>query len=77
MLVVPLALLEPVTAYRVFVLLAVLAGVTYVAWITEEFRLRPAWAVFGASLLVFSNSFLGTLALGQVYTLLALGLVAA
>jgi hypothetical protein len=76
-LVVPLALLEPITAYRVFVLLTVLAGVSYVAWMAEELRLRPAWAVFGAALLVFSNPFLGTLALGQVYTLLALGLVAA
>jgi alpha-1,2-mannosyltransferase len=76
-LVVPLALLEPITAYRLFVLLAVLAGVSYVAWTAEELRLRPAWAVFGASLLVFSNPFLGTLALGQVYTILALGLVAA
>jgi alpha-1,2-mannosyltransferase len=76
-LVVPLALLEPITAYRVFVLLAVLAGVSYVAWTAEELRLQPAWAVFGASLLVFSNPFLGTLALGQVYTLLALGLVTA
>ena len=76
-LVVPLALLEPITAYRVFVLLAVLAGVSYVAWTAEELGLRPAWAVFGAALLVFSNPFLGTLALGQVYPLLALGLVTA
>jgi alpha-1,2-mannosyltransferase len=30
-LVVPLALLEPVTAYRVLVLLAVLVGVSYMA----------------------------------------------
>lgn len=64
-LVVPLALLEPITAYRLFVLLAVLAGVSYVAWTAEELRLRPAWAVFGASLLVFSNPFLGTLALDR------------
>src|SRR4028119_580179 len=42
-----------------------------------ELGLRPAWAVVAATMLLFSNPFLGTLALGQVYPLLALGLVVA
>lgn len=44
---------------------------------TAELGLRPAWAVVAATVLLFSNPFLGTLALGQVYPLLALGLVVA
>jgi alpha-1,2-mannosyltransferase len=76
-LVAPLALLEPITAYRIFVLITILAGVGYVAWMADELGLRPAWTVVGAAMLFFSNPFLGGLALGQVYPLLALGLVAA
>jgi alpha-1,2-mannosyltransferase len=75
--VAPLALLEPITAYRLFVLINVVAGVGYVAWMASELGLRPAWTVVGIIMLVLSNPFLGTLALGQVYPLLAFGLVAA
>jgi alpha-1,2-mannosyltransferase len=76
-LVAPLALLEPITAYRIFVLVTGAVGVVYVAWMAEELGLRPAWTVVGMALLLFSNPFLGGLALGQVYPLLTLGLVAA
>jgi alpha-1,2-mannosyltransferase len=76
-LVAPLALLEPIIAYRTFVLITMLAGVTYVAWMADELGLRPSWAVVGAAMLFFSSPFFGTLVLGQVYPLLALGLVVA
>ena len=76
-LVAPLALLEPITAYRIFVLITVVAGVASVAGMVAELGLRPAWAVVAAAMLLFSNPFLGTLALGQVYPLLTLGLVIA
>jgi alpha-1,2-mannosyltransferase/arabinofuranan 3-O-arabinosyltransferase len=43
----------------------------------EELRLRAAWAVVGTGLLVVSSPLLATFALGQMYPVLALGLVAA
>ncbi|MCA1731338.1 MAG: glycosyltransferase 87 family protein [Actinobacteria bacterium] len=42
-----------------------------------ELRLRAGWAVVGVGLLLLSSPLLGTLALGQMYPLLTLGLVAA
>jgi hypothetical protein len=44
-LVAPLTLLEPITAYRIFVLITVLAGVSSIGWMAAELGLRPAWAV--------------------------------
>ncbi len=76
-LISPLGLLEAIDAYRLFVILSVLLVVGYLAWTAEEVRLRPVWAVVGAGLLLFSSPLLSTLALGQVYPVLALGLVAA
>src|SRR5829696_1069854 len=76
-LVAPLALLEPTTAYRIFVLITILAGVGYVAWMADELGLRPAWTVVGAAMLFFSHPFMRTLSFGQVYPLLAFGLVTA
>jgi alpha-1,2-mannosyltransferase len=76
-LISPLGLLEPTTAYRVFVLISLLIVVGYLAWTVEVLRLRPGWTVVGVVMLLLSSPLLATLALGQVYPVLALGLVAA
>src|SRR5215208_817558 len=76
-LIAPLALLEPITAYRIFVLITILVSVGYIVWMTYELGLRLAWAAVAASMLFFSNPFLNELELGQIYSLLAFGLVAA
>ena len=76
-LMAPFALLEPIVAYRIFVLITVLVSIGYIAWMASELKLRPTWAVVGAVMLLFSNPWLGTLALGQVYPLLTLGFVTA
>jgi alpha-1,2-mannosyltransferase len=73
----PLALLEAIDAYRLFVLLSVLVVLGYLAWAAEELGLRPVWAVIGGGLLLLSSPLLSTLALGQVYPVLGLGLVTA
>ena len=77
LLVSPFALLAPLTAYRLFVLTTVLATIASLAWMAGELRMRADWAVAGAGLLLLSSPLLGTLALGQMYPLLTLGLVAA
>jgi alpha-1,2-mannosyltransferase/arabinofuranan 3-O-arabinosyltransferase len=71
----PLGLLGPLTAYRVFVLVTLVMAVGYLAWTVEELRLRPGWTAVGVVMLLFSSPLLATLALGQVYPVLALGLV--
>jgi alpha-1,2-mannosyltransferase len=76
-LISPLGLMEAIDAYRLFVLLSVLVVLGYLAWTAEELGLRPVWAVVGAGLLLLSSPLISTLALGQVYPVLALGLVAA
>ena len=76
-LISPLGLMEAIDAYRLFVVISILLVLGYLAWTAEELRLRPVWAVVGAGLLLFSSPLLSTLALGQVYPVLALGLVAA
>jgi alpha-1,2-mannosyltransferase len=76
-LISPLGLLEPITAYRVFILISLLVVVGYLAWTVEELRLRPGWTVIGVVMLLLSSPLLATLALGQVYPVLALGLVVA
>ena len=76
-LISPLGLLEPLTAYRVFVLVSLVVAVGYLAWTVEELRLRPGWTAVGVVMLLLSSPLLATLALGQVYPVLALGLVAA
>jgi alpha-1,2-mannosyltransferase len=77
LLVSPLGLLEPLVAYRVFVLITLVITVGYLAWMADELRLRSRWAVVGAVMLLLSSPLLATLALGQIYPVLALGLVAA
>jgi alpha-1,2-mannosyltransferase len=76
-LISPLGLLEPLTAYRAFVLITLAVCVGYLAWMADELRLRGWWAVVGTAMLLLSSPLLATLALGQIYAVLALGLVAA
>ncbi len=76
-LISPLGLLEPLTAYRTFVLITLATCVGYLAWTADELRLRGWWAVVGAAMLLLSSPLLATLALGQIYAFLALGLVVA
>src|SRR5215204_5561558 len=76
-LIAPLGLLEPLFAYRVFILIALALVVGYLAWVADELRLRGGWAVVGTAMLLLSSPLLLTLALGQIYVFLALGLVVA
>jgi alpha-1,2-mannosyltransferase len=76
-LISPLGLLSALTAYRVFVVISLVITVGYLACTVEELRLRPGWTAVGVVMLLLSSPFLATLALGQVYPVLALGLVAA
>ena len=77
LLMAPFALLEPLNSYRLFVLVMLLTTIGYLAWMAEALRLRAAWAVVGTGMLVVSSPLLATFALGQMYPVLALGLVAA
>ncbi len=77
LLISPLGLLEPLLAYRIFALITLVITVGYLVWMAGEVRLRSAWGVVGAVMLLFSSPLLATLALGQIYPILALGLVAA
>lgn len=76
-LISPLGLLEAITAYKAYVLIMLSISVSYLAWMAEELRLRPGWAVVGAVMLLLSIPMLTTLSLGQIYPVLALGLVTA
>lgn len=76
MLISPLGLLEPLTAYRAFVLVMLLTSVSYLAWMANELRLRAVWAVVGVGMLLLSAPLLSTLANGQMYPIVTLGLVA-
>ena len=76
-LIAPLGLMETIDAYRLFVLISLILALGYLAWTAEEVRLRPVWAALGTGLLLLSSPLLSTLALGQVYPVLTLGLVAA
>ena len=73
----PFGLMEPLAAYRSFVLLSLLAAIGYLAWMADELRLRSGWTALALGILMLSSPLLATLALGQIYPVLALGLVAA
>jgi alpha-1,2-mannosyltransferase len=77
LLISPFGLLEPLVAYRFFVLITLSITVAYLAWVADELRVRPAWAVIGGVMLILSSPLLATLALGQIYPILAFGLVVA
>lgn len=77
MLITPFVLFEPLTAYRLFVLVSVATVVGYLAWGASELSLDPKRTALGVAILLFSAPLLSTLILGQVYPFLALSLVAA
>ena len=79
LLTVPFALLEPLAGYRLFVALTAVLQAAALVWMLRE--LRPGVGPVAGSLavvaLLVSSPFLATLALGQMYPVLTLGLVAA
>jgi alpha-1,2-mannosyltransferase/arabinofuranan 3-O-arabinosyltransferase len=77
LLISPLGLLEPITAYRLFVVLTLPVTIGYLVWTASELGMHARWALMGGCALLLSLPMLGTLALGQMYPLLTLGLVAA
>jgi alpha-1,2-mannosyltransferase len=77
LLISPFGLLEPLVAYRFFVLITLSITVAYLAWVADELQVRPAWAAIGGVMLILSSPLLATLALGQIYPFLAFGLVVA
>ena len=77
LLISPLGLLKPLLAYRIFSIVSVILTVGYLIWMASEVRLDPRWAIPGTVLLLLSSPLLKTLALGQIYPVLATGLVAA
>ena len=76
-LISPLGLLEPMMAYKVFVLCTLMTSVGYLAWTATELRLQAGWAIVGVAMLLLSTPFQTTLSIGQIYPFLALGLVVA
>ena len=75
-LLAPTALLDALTAYRIFAALTLLLVVGAVVAATRELRLSR-WVSTGVVLVVLVSSPLhGTLVLGQIYGLLLVGLVA-
>lgn len=77
LIVYPLSFLDTLEAYRVFIGLTVAVMVAYLSWMASELRLGGGWAVVATGMLLVSSPFLATLALGQIYAFLTLGLVAA
>jgi alpha-1,2-mannosyltransferase len=66
-------LFEPLTAYRLFVLMSVAIVVGYLAWITGELSLDARRTALGTVALLLSAPLISTLILlGQVYPFLAL-----
>jgi hypothetical protein len=76
-LMLPFGLMEVLPAYRLFSVLMLAVAVGCLAWTAREMRLHPAWATAAVVLLMVSSPLLATLALGQIYPILTLGLVAA
>lgn len=76
-LLAPFALLKALAAYRLFVAVSLSIAIVYLAWMADELRLRGGWAAVTMVMLILSSPLLATLALGQIYPVLALGLVAA
>lgn len=72
----PLGLLDVVPAYRVFAGTMVSLVVGYVIWTTAELRTSSLWMVLAVAMLLISSPVLATLALGQLYPVLVVGLVA-
>lgn len=77
LIISPLGLLEPLTAYRIFASLSAVVMVGYLAWMARETKSGGVWATVAMGLLIVSSPFLATTVLGQIYAFLTLGLVAA
>lgn len=77
LVMLPFGLMEPLNAYRLFVLITLFITIGSLAWMASELRLRAGWAVVVTGMALFSSPLLATFALGQMYPILALGLVAA
>lgn len=77
LVMLPFGLLEPLNAYRLFVLVMLFTTLGSAAWMAGELRLRAGWAAVAVGMIIFSSPMLATLALGQMYPVLVLGLVAA
>lgn len=76
LLISPLGTLPPLEAYRVFVGVTVAVTVGALTWMADEARLRVGIALPVIAVLLVTSPMLGTLALGQMYPILTLGLVA-
>ncbi|CAN5721867.1 hypothetical protein BH24ACT21_BH24ACT21_15630 [soil metagenome] len=77
LVMLPLGFMDAINAYRLFVLIMLFTILGSAAWMAGELRLRAGWAILAAGLILFSSPMLATLALGQMYPVLVLGLVAA
>ena len=81
LLTVPFAFVEPLTGYRLFVALMALLQAAALLWMLYELRpggrVGPLAGALAVVALLVSSPLLATLALGQMYPVLALGLVAA
>ena len=81
LLTVPFAFLEPLTGYRLFVALMALLQAAALLWMLYELRpggrVGPLAGALAVMALLVSSPLLATLALGQMYPVLTLGLVAA
>lgn len=74
-LISPLGLMEGILAYKVYALTMLFVSVGYMAWMADDLRLRAGWAISATVMLLLSMPLLTTLSLGQIYPVLALGLV--
>lgn len=77
LLTAPLAFFAPLEAYYMFVLLMLALSVGTLSWMAAESRIGSGAAVVVSVALVLSSPLMATLALGQMYPVLAFGLVGA
>ena len=75
-LLAPFGLLEVLPAYRLFSLLTLALALGCLIWTAREMKLHPIPTALAVTLLLVSSPLLATLALGQIYPILTLGLVA-
>ena len=80
LLTAPFALLEPLAGYRLFAALTAVLAAASLLWMARELRPWKVGPLVGSRAvmaLLVSSPLLATLALGQMYPILSLGLVAA
>ena len=75
-LLVPFALLDALTAYRVFMVFTVLLVAAAILAVARELRLSRTATALALVTVLASSPLHGTLVLGQIYPLLLVGLVA-